>query len=559
MRFVTDNNIKDTKRDKLGAHDIIIDNNPTVKSPELPKQSRVVLPDTKQKSVLVRIEKKIKLPSDDLVFRINNEKGVSAGNELKRKLNDADDVKVYFSADNGLTRFVSERAQAFLRKAQVCFTYAGAFIVIGLLVYGTFSQKELRLRFGNEVIIDGKSVGFVDHRSDIEDILTRIDGDTKKFYGDSVDISRKVTYVPRILSDDMVTPEKKLEQNIMTTNKDSREAYAFYLNGTLLCAAFSEDEANQAIETVKNDYLETYGDTDVEKVDFSDKIEIRKELVSIGHVRSVDGIVSLLTATKEGEVAYTVAEEDTLWQIARDNDMTIDDIMMLNTGLSELIHPGDEILLKKKVPLVSLESSYEHTVEQVIPPPVEKIMTNELFEGKVEVVTPGQEGLRRVHEAVKKRNGDVVDRVVYEETILKEPTLEVIRVGTKAVPKKGNGNFITPLFGTITSRFGRRSGGLHTGTDFAASTGSTITAADDGVVIHSGWLGGYGKLVKIDHRNGYVTYYAHCSSLSVEEGQEVSKGQQVAKVGSTGNSTGPHLHFEVRKDGEPVDPMSYLD
>ncbi|AFY35751.1 Peptidase M23 [Calothrix sp. PCC 7507] len=99
---------------------------------------------------------------------------------------------------------------------------------------------------------------------------------------------------------------------------------------------------------------------------------------------------------------------------------------------------------------------------------------------------------------------------------------------------------------------------FHAGLDFAASYGSTIRAADSGTVIYAGWYGGYGKAVIIDHGQGITTLYGHTSELFVSEGQGVQRGQAIAAVGSTGLSTGPHLHFEVRRNGTPINPADYL-
>lgn len=110
----------------------------------------------------------------------------------------------------------------------------------------------------------------------------------------------------------------------------------------------------------------------------------------------------------------------------------------------------------------------------------------------------------------------------------------------------------------ITSRFGSRGGGYHTGLDIATSTGTPIHAVADGKVIQAGWQGSYGNLVIIDHGNGVQTYYAHCSSIYVSVGDTVETGDTIAAVGSTGNSTGPHLHLEVRVNGEIKNPQNYL-
>ncbi|MBS1704610.1 MAG: peptidoglycan DD-metalloendopeptidase family protein [Armatimonadetes bacterium] len=127
-----------------------------------------------------------------------------------------------------------------------------------------------------------------------------------------------------------------------------------------------------------------------------------------------------------------------------------------------------------------------------------------------------------------------------------------------------NGRFVRPVNGSITSGFGSRyhpilhRRKMHTGIDFGASTGTPIRAAASGTVISVGYTGGYGNAVIISHGGGLSTLYGHCSRLYVRSGQQVSAGQLIAAVGSTGLSTGPHLHFEVRKNGTPVNPMGRL-
>ncbi|MDG2991135.1 peptidoglycan DD-metalloendopeptidase family protein [Candidatus Synechococcus calcipolaris G9] len=129
---------------------------------------------------------------------------------------------------------------------------------------------------------------------------------------------------------------------------------------------------------------------------------------------------------------------------------------------------------------------------------------------------------------------------------------------------RGLGRLSYPINAPITSNFGWRTHPilgtrrLHNGTDFGADTGTPIRAADAGTVILSGWSGGYGNTVIINHGGGMTTLYAHASRLLVQEGQTVQQGQVIAEVGSTGLSTGPHLHFEVRINGDPQDPMAYL-
>ena len=122
-------------------------------------------------------------------------------------------------------------------------------------------------------------------------------------------------------------------------------------------------------------------------------------------------------------------------------------------------------------------------------------------------------------------------------------------------------SLIKPVSGIITSRFAASSrirSSAHTGLDIATSTGTPVVAASSGKVTFSGWKGSYGKMIVITHSNGVQTYYAHCNALYASVGQTVSQGQKIAAVGSTGNSTGPHLHFEIRINGVAYNPQNYL-
>ncbi len=122
-------------------------------------------------------------------------------------------------------------------------------------------------------------------------------------------------------------------------------------------------------------------------------------------------------------------------------------------------------------------------------------------------------------------------------------------------------SFIQPVSGIITSRFGASSNirvSSHTGLDIATSTGTPVSAAASGTVTFSGWKGSYGNMIVITHGNGVQTYYGHCSKLYASTGQTVSQGQVIAAVGSTGNSTGPHLHLEVRVNGVAYNPQNYV-
>ncbi|MEM8504855.1 MAG: peptidoglycan DD-metalloendopeptidase family protein [Cyanobacteria bacterium P01_D01_bin.1] len=153
----------------------------------------------------------------------------------------------------------------------------------------------------------------------------------------------------------------------------------------------------------------------------------------------------------------------------------------------------------------------------------------------------------------------ILDRVAASgtasERLIREEALRAAR---------SSGKMLRPAAGPITSHFGKRFhpvlgySRLHAGTDFGAPHGSRISAAETGIVLFAGWYGGYGNSIILDHGGGMTTLYAHASKLSVAEGVTVRKGDAIAAVGTTGLSTGPHLHFEVRLSGKPVNPMNFL-
>lgn len=153
------------------------------------------------------------------------------------------------------------------------------------------------------------------------------------------------------------------------------------------------------------------------------------------------------------------------------------------------------------------------------------------------------------------RGSEPSDETLRANRILNQmDRLNLYRIAAQRAP------FAVPLKDKFrfTSGFGQRWGRLHAGTDFAAPHGTPIYSTADGVVIHAGWMSGYGRLVKIQHEFGIETRYAHMSKIHVKKGQRVSRGERIGDMGNTGRSTGTHLHYEVRVGGEPINPMIYI-
>jgi len=186
------------------------------------------------------------------------------------------------------------------------------------------------------------------------------------------------------------------------------------------------------------------------------------------------------------------------------------------------------------------------------------IESNKYYTGTQTVQTNGSNGESLITAEVTYIGNEEVSREIIETKVTKEPVDKVIIIGTKVKPTTTpTGKFIRPVKGGYTTTRFRQGG--HRGVDLVVPYGTSIYAADGGTVEFAGWGGSYGNYVKIKHGNGFETIYAHASSLLVEAGDKVYQGQEIAKVGSTGNSTGNHLHFEISKNGALVNPESYFN
>ena len=158
--------------------------------------------------------------------------------------------------------------------------------------------------------------------------------------------------------------------------------------------------------------------------------------------------------------------------------------------------------------------------------------------------------LAEIH-ALEQQSAELADRI-------RQAQQQGSTSAPSVVPPSGSGLLGWPVSGPVTSGFGPRWGRMHEGIDIAVPVGTPVRAAAAGTVIHADWLGGYGNLVVVDHGGGLSTAYAHNSSFASSVGQAVAAGQVVAYSGNTGNSSGPHVHFEVRVNGSAVDPLGYL-
>lgn len=243
---------------------------------------------------------------------------------------------------------------------------------------------------------------------------------------------------------------------------------------------------------------------------------------------------------------YTVQPGDTVLGIAQKHGLQPETVQWSNAGLevnADMIRPGDQLrilpvngaihVVSPGDTLSSLASKYKVTMEDIVNYPANGIedVASPLTVGR-ELVIPG--GTKPfVQQQVFAYSGAV-----------------------PSTAKLGSGSFLWPASGSISQGFW----GGHPAVDIAGWTGAAVKAADSGYVayVSGGWSGGYGNHIIVDHGNGFVTLYAHLNSIYVSAGESVARGQQIGSLGNTGNSTGPHLHLEIRYQGVPRNPLSYL-
>lgn len=271
-----------------------------------------------------------------------------------------------------------------------------------------------------------------------------------------------------------------------------------------------------------------------------------------------------------GTRAYLVQQTDTLATITQSFSISEDDLQALNADVT--IEPGNTIQIELPASLVTVVTVQTATEEASIAFQTEKKQDNTLAKGKTSVQQKGVKGLKRRTVTVTYENGQEVGRSATDWQTVRQPVDKIVHVGTKVVATPtpaatpstdtGTPSFCWPVSSRrITSVFNesRGSSRKHAGIDIGDAQGNPVVAAAAGTVTRvRNDPDGYGLYLDIDHGNGWTTRYAHNSKILVSVGQTVTQGQQIARVGSTGASSGPHLHFEVRKNGSAKNPLSYL-
>lgn len=279
------------------------------------------------------------------------------------------------------------------------------------------------------------------------------------------------------------------------------------------------------------------------------------------NIKDANAALAFLNKGNREVKDYTVQEGDVFENIASAYGLTTDELLQLNPGLKadSLLQIGQVIKVAKAQPVMEVTVKKEIFKQQVIPYERKVVESDDLNKGDSKLKQAGQNGEKNTHYYVTQTNGTQVSQNIVSDQVTKEAVAEVRIKGTKE-SSVGSGKLAWPTVGGyVSSEVGYRWGKMHKGMDIAQPSNLAIKAADNGVVISAGFNnGGYGNRVEIDHGNGMVTTYSHMSSLNVKAGQRVTAGTKIGTMGTTGDSTGVHLHFEVFVNGEMVNPRNYF-
>jgi murein DD-endopeptidase MepM/ murein hydrolase activator NlpD len=459
------------------------------------------------------------------------------------------------------------------KKIRVVFIASSA-MLLGFSWLGGIFQDDLRNNYYT-VFIDGEKIAsstdYEQVQNCIKEARKRINSDsTELSYVDAdIEIKQSRRYVGTELNDKEMT-EKIYESLCDDIDMSKSEAYIVNIDGYVLTMSSLSD-----IEYLFNSVREKYDNSKK----FSTNLYVTEKS---GHTTiACDVSGTALQADLKGLDIPTVGANENGANVDNtDNTGTIvnndvEDNSDVNAGVMSVTF-GEKIEI---VPCYVGESQIENinnaidkmvennnselsvlinerqTYEVEYSVETEYVYNDKLYNTEQNVLREGNSGTKKIVADVVYKNGEEISREIVKEDIVEEAVSKIIEVGTAVPP-----TYIKPIKGgTLSSTFGERWGTLHKGIDWACSIGTEVMASCDGSITQAGWVNGYGYCVTMKHSDGKFTRYGHLSQVLVSVGQTVSQGETIALSGNTGNSTGPHVHFEIIVDGEQENPFNYLD
>ncbi|MHC1695826.1 MAG: peptidoglycan DD-metalloendopeptidase family protein [Eubacteriales bacterium] len=457
--------------------------------------------------------------------------------------------------------FFKKRAGTLAAVAAIAFT---AFMIADL------SSYDLEI----QAIVDNKVLGYISDKDIFDKTVRLIEEDVSSVVGVAYKFDHDIQF--RLVNSKK--PDYLSQSEIFTTLYAMSEGnvasgYGLYIDGSLVGAATSGDEIEQALDTLLSEQQTEVSDD--AKVEFMNDIQIIEKRFPKRVLMSKNELLDLLEeATHVDDGTQTLVldaklAEKALDEVEKTNAISREATEMQGMSVTEGVDMSNTYFIPEdeteEEPLQALtfksvtEQSYTVKVDYQI---IYK-ESDDYYEGTEVVAQYGVEGENYVTADVVYVDGNEVDRIVKDTQVIKLPVDKIVMRGTNPIPQPvPTGTFIRPTRGVDSDGFGMRilrgRKDYHWGKDIAAAKNTPVYASDGGTVVYAGWNGQHGKYIRIRHSNGIETSYSHLNSILVAYGDKVYQGQQIGKVGATGDSTGYHLHFEVHLNGVRVNPDKYL-
>lgn len=447
--------------------------------------------------------------------------------------------------------------------AKFSFNYVAPFVcilfLISLIRYASTLQYAVSVEYnGNELGVISDAATYNQAQSLAQDQVT--------LTGDDDDFLARPTFSIQMIdtNDDTVDADSLAELILSAGEVEIVYAYGFYINGELL-GVYEEAEMNR-IRTALENHLGKYYSAKAATVDFVDDVVISQGRFVKSNLTTADWAVALIDSEMTVEAYYVIQKGDSVSLIASKLNVDRDELIKNNPFLEDGTHTGDLVKYYYTEPYLSVMTTHYETYDQDIERQIVYTYNHKIESGCESLKQSGSAGFENVTALVTEINGVESSRSIISRTVLEEMVPRIFEVGTLPNEYLEENPEVVEALGTmcwpvdggyVSSLFGWRSWdrSSHKGLDIAAKRGTEIYAAADGVVTFSGTKSTYGKLVIIDHGNGYETYYSHQSKLACEKGDVVKKGDLIGYVGMTGTASGNHLHFEIRYDNDRIDPL----
>ena len=443
--------------------------------------------------------------------------------------------------------------------------------VLAVLVLVLTVQYWTTADFGIRVEYEGVDVGYI---ADEGTYMAAADLARERVYSEDGEftISDTPTMRVKLLHAAPLMDTSALCDEILRTKGDAiSEASGLYVDGKFVGSMKSRAELDGVLDAIKKTYCDG-GDN--ERAEFIQDVTVSDGLYLTESVMTAEKMKEKLTAQAVVKKEHIVQPGDTLSSLARKYDMTINELRTMNPDVkNDVIYDGEPLMVQRPQPFLRVKVVRTVQYTEKIDYTTEKEYDNTKLVTYEKVKVRGVEGSQDVTAEITYVDGVQQSKTILSIEVTKQPVTKVVVVGTKKVVNSSGGNITVgdgvstgsmlwpvPICRNMSRGWGYGHYALDICNGPVTVNRKPFIAADGGTVVFAGWnAGGYGYMVKIQHANGLQTLYAHCHTLYVVTGQKVSRGQTLGLIGSTGRSSGPHLHFEVIRNGSRVNPLLYVN